>query len=417
MFSNPIPSSQTGEQSLDIDAMLFDVSNRMARAQLARQISNSSSTFQRKAARVFKPKSTGNSPQYIQRRRATTSFKGGRNRSDLYNHSVAVPHQETLSLNGNGQPTSAPRPMSWHPSSVQSNHAAARTSAYYTPSGYSVAVNQISAPNNVNVPATQQVANIDMINPYLGYNTSSISYQPLNTGYYENSQQESEPNIAYPTLANFDHTDHVQHQNTSMLEGFPIFPPTSSLTQTWTNSLSSLPSYTNPPTPDFLPIQNPSDMWQGYVSNISPSLPKRPSKELVGMGLYDCPNRDSFALETAVDQHFGVMVAHPEQEPAGKGLKLEETWQPPEEDNSSEEDSQDGDEACSVVEVGHDVPPVSDGHEEAQAASFPPCIDLSNQSFYFDNDENYFDGMSFGQAIPAMSANLSGVILGDYTLG
>jgi hypothetical protein len=64
---------------------------------------------------------------------------------------------------------------------------------------------------------------------------------------------------------------------------------------------------------------------------------------LVGMGLYDAPTKydsdpqlDNYRSTTS--QLLGTTYRG--KEPTGKGLKLEESWQPPEDDDDDDEDGE-----------------------------------------------------------------------------
>ncbi|EMD65167.1 hypothetical protein GGP41_003810 [Bipolaris sorokiniana] len=97
-------------------------------------------------------------------------------------------------------------------------------------------------------------------------------------------------------------------------------------------------------------------------------------EKLVALGLYDAP-------EPSLS--WGALT-----EGTGKGLKLEETWQPPEED---EEDQDDDDDASSEGSVEEPSPPLPPVHEQAQnmavhVKSQTPSS-MEGQSFFFDDDE------------------------------
>jgi hypothetical protein len=97
-------------------------------------------------------------------------------------------------------------------------------------------------------------------------------------------------------------------------------------------------------------------------------------EKLVALGLYDAP-------EPSLT--WGALT-----EGTGKGLKLEETWQPPEED---EEDQEDDDDASSEGSVEEPSPPLPPVHEQVQhmpvhVKSQTPNS-MEGQSFFFDEDE------------------------------
>lgn len=153
----------------------------------------------------------------------------------------------------------------------------------------------------------------------------------------------------------------------------------------WSQSSADLTSVPTPQTPDFLPIQYPTEPSQNF--NLSPPISKKKSKELVGMGLYDYPDQASISSRD-------LLARFSEQrESMGKGLKLEETWQPPkdmeEEEEAEEEDGEEEEEeAYSTDEADEDVLPIvtPTSDAETQGAFYPTYGDLSNQTFFFDDD-------------------------------
>lgn len=110
-------------------------------------------------------------------------------------------------------------------------------------------------------------------------------------------------------------------------------------------------------------------------------MPRRRSKELVSIGLYDNNDNDFIsALNSAAS-------SDPSRDSLGKGLKLEETWQPPNDDEEEPEEGYSTDEAEEMDEV----PPVQISvAPEVETAFYPPTYgDLSDQSFFFNDDDQY----------------------------
>lgn len=109
---------------------------------------------------------------------------------------------------------------------------------------------------------------------------------------------------------------------------------------------------TSPPTPETFP-QMPCA--QPAVSEASLGYevldtPEEAGEILVGMGLYDGPDKaeDDPQLNnyrSTVSSLLGSSFRP--QEPRGKGLKLEETWEPPKSDDGSEEDEDEAEETHS----------------------------------------------------------------------
>jgi len=294
---------------------------------------------------------------------------------------------------------------------------------------------QTVAMNGLPTPMTQPDLNVDFpVDPYFSLDGSCMPYQ-------QHTIQQSQPQMtipqgydtaglsldtSYQSYVPPDTSYHLQFPTVPLSGDYPTCSPMNYATQTWAESLSAFPTYTAPPTPDFLPIQNPSDMWQGATTAVQPRLTKPRSKELVGMGLYDTPDRDSFSLDSATESHGASFIANPHHESLGKGLKLEETWQPPaeeEEDDEEEEEeeeaeSSDGEEEQQVEETV----PVGTSEQIWQAdiigaklqdVGQPSYGDMSNQSFFFDGDDTYFEGSAYAQG-DVMQSNLQGVALKNY---
>lgn len=116
---------------------------------------------------------------------------------------------------------------------------------------------------------------------------------------------------------------------------------------------------------DFLPIQHPAQQDQDMEDD--------DGEKLVALGLYDAP-------EPSLS--WGAL----NNEGTGKGLKLEETWQPPEADDEEEED----DDASSEASVEEPSPPLP----AQQAQHLPVHVktqtpnNMEGQSFFFDEDES-----------------------------
>ena len=436
MYRNPsYDNGAVYEQHPDVDAVLFDVSNRMARAQLARQISSSSS-FRERASRVLKPNSVGNSPQNLQRRRTVTAQMTARRRSDMYNQNIPTPRSGVEIQPGHQSwSLSNVRPVSWHPTSMGSSRTSvrgtcARTSSYEPQARNSFVGYQTVAMNGLPTPMTQPDLNADFpVDPLFSLDGSCIPYQ-------QQIVQQSQPpmtipqgyspaglslDTSYQSYIPSDSSYHLQYPAVPSSADYPSCSPMNYAAQTWAESLSAFPTYTAPPTPDFLPIQNPSDMWQGATTAVQPRLNKPRSKELVGMGLYDHPDRNSFSLDSVTESHVDSFVAHPHHESVGKGLKLEETWQPPaeeeedEEAESSDEEEQQVEDTSPVV-AGKQVWQVDIMEDKMHEAEQPSYGDMSNQSFFFDGDDTYFDGSAYAQSEVTQSnlRGVHGVALKDY---
>lgn len=105
---------------------------------------------------------------------------------------------------------------------------------------------------------------------------------------------------------------------------------------------------TTPPTPETLPQ---AELSQPAVSDDIPyQALEEPLEEegeiLVGMGLYDAP--DKYEEDPQLNNYRSTVSSllgstFRGNEPRGKGLKLEETWEPPKSDEEDEDDDEEVD--------------------------------------------------------------------------
>ena len=290
--------------------------------------------------------------------------------------------------------------MSWHPGS-RHNETAAKTipssglNLRNTIAGLEtlavaedhIPSDQISWEKNMTIPPTQpfQENNSTLYPQCYSNRAPAISEQQLASmeGYQHLMAGNHTTFSSYPL---YDVPDLTQDFNPPLPYGFGYEQYASAGMQAsdWAHLSSNIDNYPIPQTPDFLPIQNPA----GNLENtIFPTMKKKKSSELVGMGLYDNIERNCGQASSNLASLRG--------ESTGKGLKLEETWQPPKED---EEDEEDEEEISSADEAEDDVP-VSFAQDEPQPALYPPYGDLSNQSFFFDNDDQYPNCIAFDQAM------------------
>lgn len=110
-------------------------------------------------------------------------------------------------------------------------------------------------------------------------------------------------------------------------------------------SQNGFDAVTTPPTPEsFLPIQSHEPSL--HVEEPIPYHPldeaEEEGEELVALGLYDTPEKSS--AEGSLNNYHRALASytldsgHRKQESMGKGLKLEETWNPPESDEDDDDD-------------------------------------------------------------------------------
>ena len=168
---------------------------------------------------------------------------------------------------------------------------------------------------------------------------------------------------------------------------------------------------------DFQDLQTSADLYYrssnpGQKVNVKAAaqVSKKAIKVLSGIGLYDDKVSD-FLSDTSGD---------PNRDSMGKGLKLEETWQPPKDEEENDEDDEEGSYSTDEAEEMEDeLPIMATAPQEAQTAFYPPYEDLSQQSFFFSNDDDPYTGedaqysnyLAFGQAQPKAQDPVTGNFL------
>ena len=142
---------------------------------------------------------------------------------------------------------------------------------------------------------------------------------------------------------------------------------------------------------DYLSMAYPVNRSEKPRAYPAPPLPKRRgSKELVGMGLYDNEDKDFMSsLNSALSDD-------PKRDSMGKGLKLEETWEPPKGDDDNDDDEPEEGYSSDEVDEVDEIPPIQNSTQASvQTAFYPPYSDLSNQSFFFSEDNEYTNDDQF----------------------
>ena len=140
------------------------------------------------------------------------------------------------------------------------------------------------------------------------------------------------------------------------------------------NQFQNTKIQTAPSSPNFLPIQFNAPASQAYT--MFSGNENLQGEELVGMGLYDLPSdlQTSAWDASPVFRHRGSI---------GKGLKLEDSFVPPE-DVSTEE----AEKVCSGM--NEKLRAHISGLEDGQQTAGFTVGDLQEQSFFFGDDDNDF---------------------------
>ncbi|KAI9850496.1 MAG: hypothetical protein M1824_003291 [Vezdaea acicularis] len=358
------PASTAEEPNLD--ALLDDVARQMAVSKLSRRPSSRFSGAYSEAnsrhgrpSRVMKTTSAGNSPSVFDRRRwlrgTPTAYRHSTS-EELYQSS----HNE-LSSSRMGQDLSRTmRPITWHPISSDSFGPALDEQPpvpYFDPS-QALWNNDFDTITPDGLPASypeqyEALSAVNMPNPspdtdlgepvqynFLPNNDIYIPGVEFSSPHHQFSTQTPESEL-YSTIS-YPWDFSGQYSSPYVPQVWPDYqiPPAPQVVST------------APTTPDdFLPVQRHDAMTQTIDLEPKGSLlfeqPKQ-EKELVALGLYDKPE-ERHSSDPELDEYREFMMAqllgsaYQPQQPSGKGLKLEETFQPPEnlddeEDGASSDD-------------------------------------------------------------------------------
>lgn len=327
----------------DIDGMLWDASSKLARAQIARQISNSSTLRRQQQSRIQKPISTGNSPQNVLwRRQAIQQQRLAPHYSDIY---PQMSRRRAIT----NTPAADVRPYSWH------------TQPFPSPEPFTYQRHTMYEP-------AQQAMQAQTPNQYGMYTPSSYVTTPFQSSGYVHvpisSDWATEPSFSPPNeIAPDQSPTAIYHQQTlATTPAMYMAPP---------------PAYSNTTSPSVQPIACSPAAPPQQIS--SESTPEDEGPELVGMGLYDAPEQSSML--------FGGMTGPP-QATNGRGLKLEDSWAPPEEDEDQSDDG-DGEDEDRESEVQDDdmvVEPDDSAEPHVYGlGNMLPASDMSNKTFFFDD--------------------------------
>ena len=216
------------------------------------------------------------------------------------------------------------------------------------------------------------------------------------------------PGLSCDSYPVYSISDQVQYPFISQPPVYETMPAThAQQSQQWPQSDAYFPIFSqvpqNIPEVPPMPAQALGQSARKNKATSAPQLRRKKSKELVGMGLYDDRGSNFLSgINSAVGAELKVGSL-------GKGLKLEETWQPPNEDEEEEDDNDDysTDEADEVEEAP--LPIMTQNSAKSSTALGPTYNnDMSNQSFFFNDDDDddfsnqtrYENYLTYGQFIP-----------------
>lgn len=331
-----------------VDMLLDDVSKQMASSDMQRRYSRGSNGQGQRgngSMRVVKPNSASTSPRGsmgLGRRRTVMSDGTYRRRVAMMDQYMAAAAGGFVPPNDGYQvPPRSNRPMSWHPAGAEA------IQQRISPAPGFDTMNEFIP---YDLPPTPAV--------YSGYTSPSSTFSPLSMPFTGYEQQQ----FAYPS-SNFYpsnpsntpyHPSAVDQQSENYLVSSTGDMDTSMYSHLdWSNfAANGFECSTAPPTPDnFLPIQHPDPAFPPEESIPYHSLSDSESEgeELIGMGLYDSPEITKIpSSDPQLDNYRASMMSqllgsgYRKAEPTGKGLKLEDAWNPPTSDDEEDGEEEDG---------------------------------------------------------------------------
>lgn len=272
-------------------------------------------------------------------------------------HAVEYSYLPTPGAEAPREPTNQPikraaRPVSWHPSPLHTTLPPARQ--------------QQPAAMQYAFPPYQDLdvyAGYQQLPPtpaaYSGYNSpaSAAAFSPLALPYsnFDNSQYVSP--VVWPMAGPPSQAAQLTSASINSADMIPMFEPQLPRLSGSTGSSSDWDSLvergldrcTAPPTPE--PFEPPQQTVVSTKLATVDSIPfhsldddELEGEVLYGMGLYDAPEKSPLDYHrSAVMSLLGPTDSLPE--PTGKGLKLEDAWEPPalDEDDDDDDDEDDRD--------------------------------------------------------------------------
>jgi hypothetical protein len=156
----------------------------------------------------------------------------------------------------------------------------------------------------------------------------------------------------------------------------------------WDNCASNgFDTSSSPPTPDnFLPVQQPELALKTEERiPLQPLEDDEPGEVLIGMGLYDAPEKapePDVTFDTYRAYMMSQLLGTPFKKPeptvsVGKGLKLEETWSPPTSEADEDEDAEGEDEEDEEAEEQNDPPTETTNYGSYRDTTFINGLDYA----------------------------------------
>ncbi|KPM36984.1 hypothetical protein AK830_g9579 [Neonectria ditissima] len=332
--------------------MVDELSRQNAIAQVSRRLSRGS-TGQRSgtAMRVVKPTSANNSPRSsgIMARRKTLMNDGQaqqRRQQALEQAALyyGIEQQQPIKRSS--------RPVSWHPNTYGQQLQPQLQQPIYSVSTANMYTDQQDMYNGYPHLSPMLRSHSCNTSPYSAFPPLSLPYQDADNMQYlpTDEQAFAQHNaIAYPSMVTprlvqetYPTPDEVTTENMSCANGWD-----------WNSFIMHGFGSTSPPTPEAFPqaqLSQPAMSEESIPYQALEDSTEEEGEILVGMGLYDTP--DKYEEDPQLNNYRSTVSSllgstFRPHESKGKGLKLEETWEPP---KSDDEDDEEDDEEESETE-------------------------------------------------------------------
>lgn len=269
------------------------------------------------------------------------------------------------------------RPLSWHPTSYEQpvDFSQYSQTNFFPQFDFSAnpftttEINGLITPMSAPVPNEPQIQ--ELMTPLEDYSPHEYPNLSFGNDYVSKVGTYYLPEQDYPAQGLTYEPEQVPYEyQQSMPQMYQMQPA----------NYSHLNVDTAPPSPSLLPIQNFDN--DRATSPFALGSPRVEKEELVGMGLYDKPQDvQSSTLPSAGPTTMAALTAG-----IGKGLKLEESFEPPpatEEDDEKEDETEEQEEpedltASPTTMIGNVLPP--SGYVDDPS-------NLDAQTFFFDDKE------------------------------
>lgn len=325
------------------DAFLDEMSTQMAISQATRRFSRGSNSNRPLSAvmRVTKPASASASPRtsmMLNRRKTVVGDGSTARRQQQVIDYLSVPYGAEAMQ----PPRQNARPVSWHPSS----HLQLPLDYFQQqPTSYPLSTPNMYADQQDFYSAYPQFS--PMLASYSNNTSPSSTFSPLPSAFHGLDTSQYLPVEAWDLSQKQGTFDAgIAADGQTMCEPFPALDSRSDggeatmNTADWNTFIARGFNNTSPPTPVTF-LQNEPVVSETAVPYQPLDEAEEEGEILVGMGLYDTPEKyhEDPQLNTyrsTVSSLLGSTFRP--MEPKGKGLKLEETWEPPKSDEEEEED-------------------------------------------------------------------------------